>query len=209
MIASGVWELPSDIISLDSTLTIATPKCHEIIRVAAKHWRRMTDQLRKCWRNRATKLNIRPIPGRFDRVPDDIEDSIHDDICASLTLDWENITKQFKSCMVRIPNSSAKRKSTYVFGKERVLLQNQVHRTFYLNSLLKLALFGRNFSRVSGCNEIVHMTKRLAVVHFASRRRLNEVFNINGLSAVVHLKNDLEYTCCGKVSVRKNNRETI
>ena len=87
MIASGAWELPSDIISLDSTLTIATPNCHEIIRVAAKHWRSMTDQLRECWRNRATKLNSRPIPGRFDRVPDAIEESIHDDICATLTLD--------------------------------------------------------------------------------------------------------------------------
>ena len=37
MVASGGWELPSDIISLDSTLTIATPKYHEVIRVAAKH----------------------------------------------------------------------------------------------------------------------------------------------------------------------------
>ena len=103
--------------------------------------------------------------------------------------------------MARTLSLITKRKPQYVFGKERVLLQSQIYRTFYLNSLLKLFLFGWKVSKVTGYNEIVHLTGRLAIVHLASRRRKNEIFDINGLSAVVQLKNDLEYTCCGKFSV--------
>ena len=54
---------------------------------------------------------------------------------------------------------------------------------------------------------MVHLTGRVAIIHLASRRRIHKIFNTNGLSDVIHLKNSFDYTCCEKVLVWKNNRK--
>jgi len=88
--------------SIDSIMTQRTPKCHEMMKVACRYWRLLEAALKHSWNDREEKLNNRAIPGKFISVPPIMGAS---DICDSLTLDWENSTKTFRTCMIQKPRA--------------------------------------------------------------------------------------------------------
>eukprot|EP00957_Ditylum_brightwellii_P090493 6891459-Ditylum_brightwellii.AAC.1 len=48
----------------------------------------------------------------------------------------------------------------YCFGKEVVIMQNQMFWHFYLNKWLKAVLFGIRFEKIHNNNELVYKTKK-------------------------------------------------
>ena len=92
-----------------------------------------------------------------------------------------------------------------VFGKEQVQLRSQVYRAIHLNYLLKLTLFGSDFSKLFNY-EVVERTNEQVLIHLASKRRVNEILSIYGLSASSHHMNGIDYCCCAKVNAEENNR---
>ena len=102
-------------------------KFYEVMRVAYQHWRPLDVDLIQSWNNNPKYLNVCPILGKFSSLPVMIDSS---DICESLTLDWENLTKILWACIIRKPRGG---ESTleYTFGVDRVLLQNQVSDYIY------------------------------------------------------------------------------
>ena len=99
---------------------------------------------------------------------------------------------------------------TTYFGQEQVKVMSQTYRSMYINLLLWLALFGRKNGRLYS-NEIIHKSKKVAILHFSSLARLKEVFTLSGLCGMEF--NNVE-TChrhfgCGKVNVRRNGRKLL
>jgi len=125
----------------------------------------VTGCFKKSWNDRAENLNNRAIPDKFISVPPIINAS---DICDSLTLNWENLTKIFRTCMILKPRAGDSLVE-YVFENEQVILNNQVYRSVYTSSLLKLAIFGHNYSKISSNFGIVLETKNQAIMHIVSQ----------------------------------------
>ena len=68
--------------------------------------------------------------------------------------------------------------------------------------LLHLSIFGIEYANLKG-NEIVETTKRGVVVHIATRERMVEIFTFNLICACNCEHKLINYTCGGKVSIKK------
>ena len=71
----------------------------------------------------------------------------YDDVMSSMTYDWAEIVKAMRNSIVRAPKKGLSLKS-YVFAKERVVLQSQTYRQVYFNLLLQKYLFGNNYNKI-------------------------------------------------------------
>ena len=216
LIGYSVREDNIDLMSIDSILTPpeqAPPNVYEVIKLAAMHWRSLSPSMIKAWNQRAAKLNNRPLSGRFTSVPKTIMKD-KSNLALAMTLDWEEFTRQFHNSIKRVPSSGESEK-VFMFGKESVKLKNMVYRNTYLNFLLKLCLFGHDFSKVSH-HELVSNNIKTAIVHIASKKRMCELFTINGLCcASGDIDNEdctgvgSSYFCCGKVSICRKGRSIV
>ena len=70
-------------------------------------------------------------------------------------------------------------------------------------------MFDRDYSKLSRAFEIVSETKNKATIHIASQQMIDDIFTLKELSGVVHQNHIFMYTACGKVSVLKDERESI
>eukprot|EP00957_Ditylum_brightwellii_P047474 3605548-Ditylum_brightwellii.AAC.1 len=66
----------------------------------------------------------------------------------------------------------------YCFGKEVVVLWNQVYWHFYLNKLLKAVLFGVGFEKINGNYKMAYKKEKEIVTHIALKRRMDEIFHV-------------------------------
>ena len=148
---NGVWSRDveaDDDSSIDSILTAEVePSCHEVMKAAGHNWStRMGDDKKQAWKDRAELLNNRPrTDGTFDCVPLEIYHAeVEKVLLISLTMEWVNFTKAIKGCIYRNVkgNQAANLGLSYKFGKERIVLFSQCYKSFHLNMLLKLTIFG-------------------------------------------------------------------
>ena len=197
LIESGIWEdYGEDDRSIDSVLTPRAPKCSDITKAASKKWREYSDTMRQSWDLRANALNALPIPGKFYDLPDQISNQ---HILESMTIDWAATTKRFRSCLLH-GNKRGISLREYAFGNERVILQSQAYLRFHLNYLLKQSLFGVDCSKLTR-RELVWKSKKQELVHIASMRRMNELMELKNLTATCYTRENIKYTCCGKVNI--------
>ena len=158
------------------------------------------------WKRRATVLNARPLPGRFDFYPDEItEDAeLEDNILNAMCLDWEKVVKALKSAITRSPRNELCGME-YNFGKERVKVVSQSYRCVYMNLLTRLSLFGPNYRKLLD-SEVVYSTKKVLLVHISSKKRMEELFTVADMCGVKfkHKSGLKWHTCSGKVNTKKH-----
>ena len=208
LVLAGVWAPPvlSCMSDEDSTRTpVSYGACH-IMMAAARHWHRLSESVKTAWRRRAVRLNSMPVPGRFRSFPREVSKKpkivgnrvLEQLIFDSLADDWGMVCKIMRSAMyrkARVVDSQ----TTFCFGKESVVMQNQVYRKFHLNRLLNAVLFGCKYEKLHPKFEVIYSKKKEALVHFASRRRMVEIFSVNGLGACMQKRNGVLYTCVTKI----------
>ena len=201
LVSNNIWR-EEDESSIDTVLTPRTPQAHEVMQAASKHWRGLSPSIKAAWDSRTVALNSRePNDGSFEAVPISIFTlGLEANVMRSLSLDWVCFVKHMKSgVMNNRAVDVAASGNGYVFGKERILLLNQFYKSFHLNYLLKVSIFGSPLFSTLYPFEIAHKTKKQTVVHLSSHRRMSELFTFGGMDASTHYKNGLRYICCGKV----------
>ena len=180
----------------------------DILRLAARNWRYMSDDLKDAWRERATIINQLPIIGAFASIPQNIINNKDELVLISLTKEFS----RFASTMHRVLKSSpcvVEGKKYKRFGKEVVLLGSQLFRNFFLNHLLQVTFFGSNYSSLFD-HEIVHRTKATVIIHIASKARMVDIFECNQVRPFEYKKDNDEttiHTCSGKVILKEKNSE--
>ena len=163
-------------------------------------WKSLHPSAKLGWKERAKTLNLRPIPGRISNYVGGQTFPIQMD---AMSLDWQYVCSQFRNAIVKKGLGNRNNKK-YKFGNETIHLIFQRYRTLYLNLLLKIRLFGPNFSHLQA-NEKVYETKNVRIVHLLSRKRLADVFTIEGLNAMEHSQNDLKYCANINISMLNDN----
>ena len=211
MIRYDIWDDDNDDdISIDSTLTPRLPICFEVSMAAARQWNNMSHDIKESWKDRARELNSRPsTDGVFLRVPIAVDSSASEHIITALSLEWINLVRIFKCCILNRRNIIKTSQKSYTFGKERLVLCNQVHKSFFLNHLLKVAIFGYPLFSNLLHYEIAHRTKKQTVVHLLSYRRLSALLKFGGLDATTFHKNGTKYVCCAKVNLKIGTKNII
>ena len=140
-------------------------------RLAAKSWRRLDNDLKKGWRERAELVNKLPILGEIQTLPSQITEQ---EVLASVNMELAKF--------VTLMHNSVRRGSRIVdsvkwktFGNEKLIVRSKIFRSLFLNHLLKLTFFGVNFSLVKE-DEIVWKRKNTTVIHIHSKDRMVELF---------------------------------
>ena len=88
-------------------------------------------------------------------------------------------------------------------------MHSQSYRSLYVNLLLRQTLFGVTYGKMKH-DEVVHKTKRVTVLHIASRDRMIQLFSIAGLCGVTYYKVYGHcHSCCGKVNCFHRGRHII
>ena len=196
----------------DSVITPRQPAPGEVMKAAGRVWAASSVELKNSWGERASKLNMMPVnDGTFESIPHVlVQNSLRSEVMQSLTMDWRQTVSLFRRSML----SNQKRMITisqmrYKFGKESVVLHSQAYRSFFMNYLLKLTIFGNP----SFCNlfpyEIPYSRKKQTVIHIYSHRRMSELFSFGGLDASELYKDGVKYFVCGKVNLRKGKKNVI
>ena len=217
LVQYGIWdENPpaaegEDAESVSSLLTCRQPLCHEITMVAAKIWKQLGIEMKEGWKERARMLNDRPRKdGTFEMVPSSIvSESVDACIKQSLSMEWKRMVALFKGCVLHGRGATIQSKKQYRFGPELVILNNQFFRSFFLNHLLMLSIFGSPLYSSLHPKEIIHRSRKEAVVHILSHRRMEQLFCYGGLSMCTFEKEDMKYICCAKVNLVKNGKNVV
>ena len=136
-------------------------------------------------------------------------DELEENIVRSLSIEWDNIFKIFKWCIMRKPKASLACRE-YWFGNEQVTLHSQSFRTFTIPLLLRLCIFGKEYCNLTAA-EVIRKTKRVTLIHISSQERMEELFTLQGRCAVkFEVEVDrivaCERTCSGKVNVMVGKR---
>ena len=199
LVDNGIWD-DDDEATVDSVMTPRTAKSYEVLRAASICWLEFPLNIQCAWKERAAALNLLPVKGKLKRIPGALKlPSLNLNVIDSLTHDWSYIVALFRSAIVR-KSRSGESERRYQFGDEEVVLGNQIYRSFHLNYLVRLSLFGDDFAGLKDW-EIIKKTRRVTVVHIASFTRVCKIFEIAGLSAVLFPKGSILYSCAGKVSL--------
>ena len=178
-------------------------------RLASKSWGRLSEDLKKGWKERADLVNKLPILGELQELPLQVT---KEEILRSINLD----VAKFNSIL----HNSIKRGSTIIeslklksFGKEKVIVRSKIFRSIFISHLLKLTFFGVNCSLLRE-EEIVYRRKKTSVIHIHSHERIVELFERGSKCAFrVSDKNDncKMFGCAGRfiLSCRKTQMEVI
>ena len=143
-----------------------------VLSYASRIWSvELPESIKEAWRARATRLNARPVPGKFLKVPDDVNNNI---ILHSINAEWQVLVENLKRCIVR-PPKRGNSIMTRSFGKERVKIGSQVLRSFMVSITLQTVLFGRDYNNFKE-HEIIINNKKRILIHIASKQRLEAIF---------------------------------
>ena len=197
----------------DSVFTPIQPRASDVMKAAARKWAATDEDFKKAWKDRASELNERPRnDGKFENVPTVIVDtSMYQNVMQSLTLDWRNFANSMKRAMImnskKMVETSEKE---FKFGNESVKLHSQCYRSFYINHLLKISIFGQPpFYPPLLPHEIVRRTKKEVIIHFYSHRRISELFSFGGLNATEIYTHGVKYYCCAKANLKDGKKNII
>ena len=126
-----------------------------------------------------------------------------------LAKDWVQFVMIFKNSIVSQRRLKVSKSKKYRFGNELVTLNNQFYRSFHLNYILNLSLFGNPQYSSLFPHEIIHRSNKVVVIHLLSHKRCDELLCLGGLKVCTFYKTDRKYFCCGKVNLVKNGRSII
>ena len=163
--------------SSDKDSIISTPLAStvDIIKAVAKKWKNMDMNVKNKWKLLARKINVLPILGSFESIPTRI---IEKDVKTALSRDHYQLISTMSSTLHKrrkispIDSMLAKK-----FGKETVQIGAKVFKSFCLSYLLKLCLFGPNYSLLNiRSTEIVERTKKTIIMHVRSMDRVMILF---------------------------------
>ena len=169
----------------------------DISRKAWAHYRELHPRMKAAWQKRASMLNKLPVPGKIEKIPEEIEDcGMLNLVKVSITDEWQRISKVLKNA-VKKDSPAGLAMTTRFFGKEKVILGTQSYRSINMSPLVRCILFGDKFHKVR--EEIITETKNTVLLHFHSNVRIVHVLSIAGLCGVRVLERDVVKTCCGKV----------
>ena len=93
--------------------------------------------------------------------------------------------------------------SVYKFGPEKVRVGEMVFRKFFINRLMSRVLFGMDFQKFMP-HEVMYRddrNRRTSLFHVASQQRMDELFTVEGWSAVTFEGEVGIKTCAGRVNV--------
>ena len=95
-----------ELLSVDSNDSPPEPiKVSQIMKLAFFRWRELPPHHIESWKNRASILNARTLEGRFIAVPRNVGNGniLEENVCQSLTCDWEKALKIFRNSLMRTP----------------------------------------------------------------------------------------------------------
>ena len=195
----------------DSVCTPPTPTNGQLLSASSRVWREMPQELKNAWCERTDRLNAMPVrDGSFLDVPVLLIDSLSTHVTDSLKMDW----RSFVLIMHRMIRSNVRGRvdgqRSYKFGKETVQLQTQTYRSFHLNHLLNLTIFGNPPLSHLRPYELIYRSKKEAVVHLFSRRRISTLLTFGGLPASeITMEDNVRYSVCAKVNLEKRGKSII
>lgn len=178
-----------------------TPTQTHRSRLASRHWAGLTPELRASWKDRADIINALPILGTFQVIPSKVDDSV---ILKALNVEYDKFVISMSRALMRPAHflDSIARKS---FGKDkRIQVRSKIFRSLYLNDMLKVVFFGRDFENVKK-REVVYKTKRCVVMYIDSKERMEELFEINERNAFFardRIDESKIYGCAGRVVLK-------
>jgi hypothetical protein len=199
--AEDYYAVDSDADSIDSAVLLRHVDC---IRHASNRWQLMSVEEKTGWIARASWLNGRPVPGKFECIPTNLSNS---DVAEAMTADWRRFVLLLRNSITRTPRKLLS-SMEYYFGNENVKIGSQSYRSFELNRLMRLCLFGRDESYLR-VYEVIKKTKSTLLVHIASETRMKGLFTLSGLCGSEFNLNSRRHTCCGKVSTIRDGRHCI
>ena len=133
-------------------------------------WNSLDSEKQLLWSHRALKLNKVPLQGQFLEVPPLLllEDKISTTvILQSLSDDWRRFVQMVRSAVVRdTPKSTAN--MTYVYLKQKVEVQQQTFKRFYMGALLREVVFGPNFNQEDIAQHIIYKSKKIVYIYISS-----------------------------------------
>ena len=184
---SGVWEANT---RSDNQLVV---QVHDIARLASHKWNySYNDELRNGWRRRADVLNARPrADGCFTALPSWLDGnfSLEDLILKNLSHEWKSISMTLRNCLLVEENLVLNREKKLKFGYEKIKIGNHVLRKMIISPLLIFTIFGSPLFTSLLSHELVYESKKIAVIHIHSNRRMNDLFTFGGIScSEVHNK---------------------
>ena len=122
---------------------------HDVHRAACIPWKfDLPLASKNAWNRRTLLLNQRKLPGKFLRIPNNINgnkkgDSLKSNILDSLSMEWDTVVAFFKSSITRQPREDFSSTAVYKFGPESVRIGTQTYRDFLFSYLLLISLFGK------------------------------------------------------------------
>ena len=192
--------LAEDDRSVDSTDSVLKEnvKMHDIMRAACFRWKFiLTLESKNAWKKRAKKLNNRKLPGKYIRLPDEMQESngctntLEKNVLESLSMEYDTLVCFFRNCITRQPKLLLSSR-TYKFGDESVLVGTQTYRDFKLSHLLSISLFGNNYSNFNSC-EVIMKTKNQILVHIGSQERMSDLFTKEELKGAEFLAKEKNF----------------
>ena len=189
----------------DSVISLPEVTTVDIIKVAAIEWSKIELETKRAWRELATMINNLPILGDFKTVPGIVTE---EEIKTALSKDHHKFINTMQNILRTKKISMKQCTEVKKFGKEQVEIGDKVYKYFCLPHLLKLSLFGHNYSLFNNRLEIVERKKKSIIVHIKSMERMISLFYRNGISAFGYEGQDnLFYSCAGKVILRNTRSE--
>ena len=145
----------------------------DTIRLCARYWACLSEEVKDLWRKRAVRVNRLPRLGVFVEVPAHIEDN---DVAKSMTIETDRIRSTLHYILrKRHSINPVESQKTRLFGKERVARGTKVYKSFVISHLLTCAIFGTNYCLLHEY-EIAHRTKRVIVAHISSKNEFKNCF---------------------------------
>ena len=179
----------------------------EVSRLCWDSWKVLCHESKNAWALRACNLNRRSIPGVLVSIPNEWGNAQFSKIAiSSVELDWSRFVSSYKFAILHQKVGKHPSKS-YCFGTERVMVRNQVIKTFKISKILTFTLFGSSFSKLCK-SSIINRSNTKAIIHIASMREMRDIFTFAGeCSAYIHNhETDYIHTCCGKVRLQVNDK---
>ena len=207
-----LWRVPDGYDSDDSIFTPPQPTNSQVMKAAGRVWNGASKEVKEAWGQRAERLNMLPLnDGTFDSVPLVLREDMRKNIMESLTLDWRYIASLLKQSIVSNErrNKISIALTAYTFGRERVVLYSQSYRSFFMNQLMKLTIFGSPLYSNLLPHEVVHRFKKETILFIFSHRRFSDLFTFGGLDASVVHKDGMKHVICAKANLRRGTKNTI
>ena len=165
-----LWRVLNGYESDDSLFTPPQPSSGQVMKEAGRVWNSASNEMKEAWGQNAERLNILPLnDGTFDYVHLVLREDMRKNVMESLTLDWRHTASLLRQSIIsneRRGNKMSIAFTAYKFGRERVVLYSQSYRSFFMNHLLKLTIFGSPLYSNLLPHEVVYRFKKNNIVHF-------------------------------------------